>query len=188
MSCEGKHNNSDFKLCPDDDARHQSTEYKFCPECGIQIDEEQVFVNELNKKCKDYTKLLNENGVDNIRIDYIKTFLKKNNIEIICDVYYSDNKFYSFKEMNKMLDFDLYEFKGLIKYDNNIRIYYSYYSNNTLIFEINRYKLMSKIEEIYKKIKLTENYYHRVMIDNMVKIFNTTDEIKEYMKKIIEEL
>ncbi len=84
MSCEGKHNNSDFK---------------FCPECGIKLEHEEELVNKLNKLYTEYLAKASEISVDTTIESFVSHYLQKiHNIKPTHDVYFVENKFYTKKQ------------------------------------------------------------------------------------------
>lgn len=194
MSCEGKHNNSDFK---------------FCPECGIKLDnEEEVYVKQLNDRCKDYVKTMNEFGIDTIESNTIEKYLEKMKIEVKYEIFYCEyeNKFYSMKEIHKILNIELPVDKKYINslgtecyqryiYNyNRSKIFHSQYSIEDLCVRMDSQSRFIKLASVSQKIVLNpdDNYLIRTsqsrIISELCELFKTTDEIKGYLQKMADAL
>lgn len=195
MSCEDKHNNTDFK---------------FCPSCGITLNHEETkFFIELNEKYDKYCKNLEELGrlIDTLTILNNKpfefhyetqkhhTFITKNKIKFDYPTYFIDNKFYSQKEMAKLLNIyvdELNEFFG--KTNNYINF------NKTHIYEQSLEQLKDEIKNKPYKIKLYNSFRKGTTTfdindDSILRAIEflygndkTTDEIKELLHKYADAL
>ncbi len=195
MSCEDKHNNTDFK---------------FCPTCGITLNHEETkFFIELNEKYEKYSKNLEELGrlIDALTISKNKpnefygetqkhnSFISKYDIKFKYMTYLIDNKFYSQKDMAKLLNINIDE---LDEFFGKSIPYMNLYKSHT--YEQSLEQLKEEIKNKPYKIKLYNSFRKGsttfdINDDSILRAIEflygnnkTTDEIKELLHKYADAL
>jgi len=172
MSCEGKHNNSDFK---------------FCPECGIKLEHDEEFVNKLNKLYTEYLAKASEIIVDTTINSFLSYYLLKlQNIKPTYDVYFVERKFYTKKQyIDKTGDdtctYCRYLTPGIYICYDTIADIKKFISNN-----IEQRKTDEKYNKIISDVENASNdtkYYFRGIFNDINVIKKECD--KEKIKQII---
>jgi len=175
MSCEGKHNNSDFK---------------FCPECGIKLEHDEELVNKLNKLYTEYLEKVKELEVG-CNVNTFIIYSKHKNIDFPAKVFFVGDKFYTMKQYVDETGDDKYNYCQYNLYNVN----YSCYSNiNNIKNDIEQISKQKIVDDKINKINVkvfpnpigNEIYYARNIFNNIDSLVKSNCN-KEAIKQLISE-
>ncbi len=164
MSCEGKHNNFDFK---------------FCPECGIKLEHEEELVNKLNKSYIEYLEKVKEFRVIG---NYITFLNYSKNIDIPVKVCFMDDKFYTMKQYIDETGDEKREY-CLNTSVVNCNIIFVGCSSKNIKYYIKQYSIIKKV---FPNTLNDEERYIRMFLNNIETLKSKICD-KEKIKQLVSE-
>jgi len=182
MSCEDKHNNFDSK---------------FCPECGLKLEHQAKYVEELNEMFDDFQKTMMKYGIENGPYIFVESLYRRK-LQLKYQVFLILDKFYTKEQALNLLncdaailDLDLVPNIFVYYYDQKFAMYMpGSIEGGVKIFEKYKKKITikQKIVELVKEY-LGSNYNNVSERGKIIKILDSIDKNtcidKEKMKTMI---